>query len=469
MKLQKGSVLTIVEWVFSVMFLITGLAFLFSYPVAGIFLLLIGLLLLPPLYSKLKHVIFKKAKYNITWWQRGIAILVLFILAITFTPKTGTSSTGANAYLKSNASSLASSKATISSSAPSSALASSTAPVQTSVNGNLTVDFIDVGQGDSELIRQGGQTMLIDSGPHESESKFMSFINSQGISEINYLVLTHPHEDHIGNATEILQKYKVDNLLMTSATTNTSTFEKLITTASSKKANGLKITNPKLGSTFSLSGAKCDVFGPVNPDMKDLNTCSIVLKITYGNTKFLFTGDSQTSNEAGMIGKGFDLSADVLKVGHHGSHTSSSQAFLSAVHPKYSIIEVGKGNSYGHPTQAVLDRLLKIGSQIFRTDEQGTIVCTSDGNTIKFDKASTPEKQQAPPSSSAVTQTPVPPVTQQAPTTDNSRTVYWTPGGKSYHYSRNCPTLSRSKTINSGTLAEAEAAGKNDPCDKCVK
>ena len=219
-----------------------------------------------------------------------------------------------------------------------------------------------------------------------------------------------------------------------------------------------------------MGDTSCITYGPVNTDADNLNTYSIVIKLTYGNTKFLFTGDAESTNESGMLSKGFDLAADVLKVGHHGSDTSTSQLFLNAVHPKYSVIEVGKGNSYGHPTQATLNRLSNVGAQVLRTDESGTIVCTSDGATIKFDKSASPVKPQAPP---VVAVTPVAPpvvaVIPAVPATDNSRIVYWVPNGKSYHYTDKCSTLSRSKTILHGTLAEAIAAGKTDPCNVCVK
>jgi competence protein ComEC len=475
MRLKKGLALRNIEWCLSVFFLLMGFVLMFSYTVTGIMLLITGLLLLPPLYGIIKKVMLKKAKYNIPWWQRGIAILLFFILAIVFTPKS-VSTANENIALKNHqTNSLLSSSSSLSSVAPSSAastVASTVSAASSSLNGNITIDFIDVGQGDSELIRQGNQTMLIDTGPGSSESKLISFLSSQNISEINYLIMTHPHEDHIGNADVVLQKYKVDNLLMTQYTTNTKAFENLLTAANTAKTKGMKVTNPSLGSSFKLGDATCQVLGPVNPDSGDLNTCSIVLEITFGKIKFLFTGDAQASNESGMIAKGYDLSADVLKVGHHGSNTSTSQAFLNAVKPKYAMIEVGKGNTYGHPTQTTLNRLAGIGAQVFRTDELGTIVCTSDGISIKFDKAASPVKPQAPPASSTTSEVSAASsavtVAPAAPATDNSRIVYWTPNGKSYHYSKNCSTLSRSKTILSGTLQQALDAGKTDPCNVCV-
>jgi len=481
----------IISWVFSSMLLLSGVTQI-TRSISCIFFILAGAILMPPVYKLIRNYMAVKLKFNIKTWQKSIAITLAVILAFAFMPQTSsTSYTQANAndktdYLKvSSISSAASSK--VSSPAPtvsskvSSAAAStvpSSIPAQTTtVNGNLVISYIDVGQGDSELIQQGGQTMLIDAGTTESTSSLLAYLKTKSISKIDYLVLTHPHEDHIGGADDVINAYSIGKVYMPNVVTTTKAFTNVLT---AMKAKGLSAAQPEPGSSFKLGDTNCITYGPVNTDAGNLNTYSIVIKLMYGNTKFLFTGDAESTNESGMLSKGFDLAADVLKVGHHGSDTSTSQLFLNAVHPKYSVIEVGKGNSYGHPTQAALNRLSNVGVQILRTDESGTIVCTSDGATIKFDKSASPVKPQAPP---AVTVTPVTPpvvavapvappvvvVTPAVPATDNTRIVYWVPSGKSYHYTDKCSTLSRSKIILSGTLAEALAAGKTDPCDKCVK
>jgi len=164
-------------------------------------------------------------------------------------------------------------------------------------------------------------------------------------------------------------------------TNNTKTFKDVVKAMNSK---GLKATPPNPGDIFKLGDANCSILSPINTNPKDLNTYSIVIKVVFGNNKFLFTGDAQASNEEDMINKGYDLSADVLKVGHHGSNTSTSQVFLDKVKPKYAVISVGKGNDYGHPTAATMKRLKANAIKVFRTDENGTIICTSDGKNISF-------------------------------------------------------------------------------------
>lgn len=248
-------------------------------------------------------------------------------------------------------------------------------------SGKLKIHFIDVGQGDSELIQSQNENMLIDTGTNESKNSLISYLKQQNIKKIDYLVLTHPHEDHIGGADAVIENFDIGKIYMPHVTSNTRTFRSL---AKAIKAKGLKAESPELSSTFKLGGADCIVYGPINTVQKDLNTFSIVIKVTFGKNRFLFTGDAQASNEKDMMEKGYDLSSDVLKVGHHGSHTSTSDAFLNAVNPKYAVISCGKGNDYGHPHKSTMKKLEAKSIPVYRTDECGTIVCESDGSNISF-------------------------------------------------------------------------------------
>lgn len=250
-----------------------------------------------------------------------------------------------------------------------------------SVTGQLKVHYINVGQGDSILIQQGSQTMLIDTGTSESRSSLIAYLNNQNISKIDVLVLTHPHEDHIGGAEAVIKGFDIGAIYMPKVTANTKTFKSVVSAVSKK---GLKAKAPNAGDTFNIGSANCTILGPINRKAKDLNTYSIVIKLVFGNNKFMFTGDAQTCNEEDMLNKGFDLSADVLKVGHHGSHTSTSSAFLNKVNPKYAVISCGQSNDYGHPHKVTMDRLKAKGITVYRTDESGNIVCISDGNNISF-------------------------------------------------------------------------------------
>ena len=243
----------------------------------------------------------------------------------------------------------------------------------------LEVYFLDVGQGDSEILRYGDKTMLIDAGTNASTNVLLSDIKSLGITQFDIVVATHPHEDHIGGLDAVINNFSIGKLYMPRVTTTTKTFSDVLTAIKNK---GYTVTAPVPGSTFNLGDVQCMVLAPNSQKYDDLNNYSIVIKVTYGSTSFLFTGDAQTLSEQEMLGKGFDMKADVLKVGHHGSDSSTSPQFLKAVSPKYGVIEVGKGNDYGHPHQITLDKLAAANVKVYRTDLNGTILFKSDGSAI---------------------------------------------------------------------------------------
>lgn len=249
------------------------------------------------------------------------------------------------------------------------------------VNGQLKIHYINVGQADSILVQQGNHNMLIDTGTNTSTNTLIAYLKGQNIYKLDYLILTHPHEDHIGGADAVINTFNIGIVYMPKVTSNTKTFKDVVA-AMNKKS--LKAKQPVVGDSFKLGEASCNILGPINTVSGDLNTYSIVLKLTFGNNKFMFTGDAQISNEKDVINKGFDLSADVLKLGHHGSHTSSSQEFLNKVNPKYAVISCGVKNDYGHPHKEVMERLQTMKIKVYRTDESGTIICTSDGKNISF-------------------------------------------------------------------------------------
>lgn len=242
----------------------------------------------------------------------------------------------------------------------------------------LQIWFLDVGQADSILIQNGDANMLIDAGNNEDGKKLVSYFQSLGIESFQYVIGTHAHEDHIGGMDDIIDNFDIDTFYMPDAITTTATFESVL---DSLEAKNIAFQTPSIDSIFKLGNATIDVLY-VGTDDSDLNNTSIVLKLTYGNTSVLFMGDAEKEVETIIEKK--DISADVLKVGHHGSNTSSSKTFLEKVNPSYAIISVGTGNSYGHPSNTTIQNLENQNIQIYRTDENGTIIMTSDGTDITF-------------------------------------------------------------------------------------
>ena len=253
--------------------------------------------------------------------------------------------------------------------------------VERPADSSFSVYFLDVEQGDCALILCDGEAMLIDGGESDQSSKVYSVLSNRGITHLNYLIATHPHSDHIGGLSGALQVADVDTALSPVTSYDSKQFSSLTKYISQ---SGVTLTVPRAGDRFSLGSAQVQVIGPVTQTWEDINDSSIVLKITYGKTSFLFTGDMETTSEKAVLEAGFNPSADVLKVAHHGSSSSTSRTFLDAVNPSYAVISVGTGNSYGHPTDEVLRRLEASSIQTYRTDLHGDIHCTSDGQTVTF-------------------------------------------------------------------------------------
>lgn len=247
------------------------------------------------------------------------------------------------------------------------------------VSTDLKIYYFDVGQADSILITNNGHNMLIDAGNNEDGPKLVSYIQKElGITDFDYVVGTHPHEDHIGGLDDIINNFNVKNVYLPDVITTTKTFEDVLDAIDKKN---LSITTPKIEDTFKLGEANFTVIY-TGTNEKDLNSTSIVLKMIFGNYSYLFTGDATEEVEKAILNKNIDI--DVLKVAHHGSEYSTTEDFLTKVTPTYAIISVGANNSYGHPSQEILNRLKKYTEKIYMTSEVGTIVLSSDGKEIEI-------------------------------------------------------------------------------------
>ena len=247
---------------------------------------------------------------------------------------------------------------------------------------DMYVHFIDVGQGDAALIQTASGNLLIDAGTSDSIEALTNYINALGVETLDYAIFTHPHADHIGGATAMLNTYTIKNVIMPNAVSTSATFEKMLAAI---EAEQCEVIEGKAGVSFSMGEVQVDLLAPVSDDFKDLNNASVVAKITYGNVSFLFTGDAETSSESEMLEQNAaKLNADILKVGHHGSSTSSSVKFLAAVSPEVAVVSVGLYNEYGHPHAEVVSRLEDIDAAIYRTDKNGRVVIYTDGTKYEI-------------------------------------------------------------------------------------
>lgn len=247
-------------------------------------------------------------------------------------------------------------------------------------NGKLQVHFLDVGQGDATLIVCDGEAMLIDAGENDKGTLVQNHLIAVGIDSLRYMIGTHPDSDHIGGMDVVLYKFDCDTVIMPEFSRDTSAYRDVIDTM---KQKGYTNTVPVVGDTYTLGSATFTILAPVR-DYEDSNNNSVAILLTYGNTRFLFTGDAEKEAEKDILASGLPLQADVYKAGHHGSSTSSSEEFLRAVNPTYSVISCAENNDYGHPHAEVLNNFRAMGIQVFRTDEQGSIIATSDGETITW-------------------------------------------------------------------------------------
>lgn len=331
------------------------------------------------------------------------------------------------------------------------------------------VHFIDTGNSDSILIKEGKKAMLIDGADNDDEKSLVAYIKAQGVTELEYVIATHPHADHIGALDSVIKSFPINYLFVANGDADSKTYRDFINAAMDKK---LTPSVPLEGKQFMLENSYFEVFN-TNGGV-DTNEQSLVLLYTNGNDKMLFTGDAEKGTEAEILDQ--MVKVDVLKVGHHGSHSSTTQPFLDKVDPEYAVITTGTGNKYGHPHIETVDKLKAASIEVHRTDECGDVIFLSTGNGVSTDcqpgsynrggtstslASNSNAKPSSPNPSSTVKSSSTPSASEDVATVN---TVYWTPNGKSYHTTDSCSALAKSKTILSGTIEES---GKNDPCDRC--
>ena len=325
-------------------------------------------------------------------------------------------------------------------------------PAELPEDSTFEVHYLDVGQGDCSLVLCDGHAMLIDGGESSESSKVYAYLKQHGISHLDYMVASHAHSDHIGGLSGALNYATVDTAFCPVTDYDSKTFDSMVKYLDKQ---GIGITVPSADDEFMLGSAHVQVLGP-QQIYDDPNDTSIVMKVTYGETSFLFTGDAERTAEADILDAGYDLSSTVLKVGHHGSDTSTSYPFLREIMPEYAVIQVGKDNSYGHPTEDTLSRLRDAEVKVYRNDLQGDIVCSSDGKTVSF----TTTKNES------VQTNPTVVVTPEADQLDNAGEYIGNKNSKKFHLPT-CKNLPAEKNRIYFDSRQAAVEAGQSPCGNC--
>ncbi len=322
----------------------------------------------------------------------------------------------------------------------------------------FSVLFLDVGQGDSALVQCDGHTMLIDGGDRSNSQKIYSVLKKQGISHLDLVIASHSHADHVGGLAAAFQAADAELVLCSTTIASGETFQNFSRYAT-QNGNGIQV--PEAGTIYPLGDAQVEILGlNATPEGND---SSIILRVTYGQNSFLFTGDASFEAENALIRSGIDLQADVLKVGHHGSSDSTSEAFLTAVGPKYAVISVGRQNSYGHPSAATLELLRETCRSVYRTDLQGDILITSDGSRLSVSPGKSASGEEI------FTPGVFPEPTAGVPNEASQYSYIANKNSMVFHLT-SCPSVTQMKESNkvflTGTREDAVAQGYS-PCGNC--
>lgn len=251
------------------------------------------------------------------------------------------------------------------------------------INNDLEIHFLDVGEADCALISSHGENALIDAGNTIDGNKIVKYLESLGIADFKYLFGTHAHEDHIGGLANVIYNFNIDNVYMPNVPSKYKSYQNVLKALNKKN---LELKNPINDEEFKLGESTLKIIYNGEKE-EDINNSSLIIKLTYKNNSFLFTGDTTKEVEDKILDK--DLNSNLLKVSHHGSNDASSANFLVRVHPNYAIISVGKENDYHHPHQVTLDKLERLETKVYRTDQDGTIIVKSDGENINIETIQT--------------------------------------------------------------------------------
>ena len=390
---KKKSSGNVVNWCFAVFMLLAGMVYVGSF--SGVIFALLGIALLPitPVKNVIDKIVPKKKSLRI------LIAVAIFVVGCCIAPQTemntpyptnpsdiNMSTQGENYPSSESTSGMPTTPTSNTSTEPVTdpiepsvqPTVPTTTPTEPPEDSTFEVHFIDVGQADAALVLCDGKAMLIDGGNVADSNVIYTYLKKYNITHLDYVIGTHAHEDHIGGLAGALNRATVGIAYCPTTSADTDAFDNFV---KALNRQGVSITVPSTGDSFTLGSATCNILA-VNTDKSDPNNTSIVLRIVYGDTSFMFTADAERVVEQAILNSGAEIGSTVLKVGHHGSDTSTSYVWLREIMPQYAVISVGKGNSYGHPTEEVLSRLRDAEVKTFRTDMQGDIVCVSDGTTV---------------------------------------------------------------------------------------
>jgi competence protein ComEC len=245
----------------------------------------------------------------------------------------------------------------------------------------FTITFLDVGQGDSTLIQCDNQALLIDAGPNSNAEALVNTLKATQITRFDFVVATHPHEDHIGGIDSIIRNFDVEQIIMPRVSTTTQSFSDLLQVI---RETNITIVEPSPGRTFNIGSALCTILAPNNTAYEELNDYSIVLRIEYADNSAILMGDAESVSEKELLAKNYFLKSTIMKVAHHGSNSSTTDEFLNAVSSEYAVISVGRNNDYGHPHQETISRLVSKGIKLYQTDLNGKIIFSSNGTSFEI-------------------------------------------------------------------------------------
>ena len=335
------------------------------------------------------------------------------------------------------------------------------------VEGQLEVHFLDVGQGDSTLIKSGEHAMLIDAGENEKGEDVKEYLKSQHVEKLDYIIGTHPDSDHIGGMDVAIDTFDSEKIFMPDLEKDTKTYQEVIDSAKEKSE---EIVEPEVGETYELGDAEFTIVSPIGDDYSNSNNYSIGILLEHGENKFLFVGDAEEESEEEMLEHHVDVDADVYKVSHHGSSTGTSEEFLKEISPEYAVISCGEGNSYGHPHAEVLNELRAEGVEVFRTDEQGTIVAMSDGKKIEWNMSASDDWVSGEPTGSAAQRAEEDDKGETEDSVGEKQTYILNTNTKKYH-APDCGSIATMKEKNKEERQTSEDVLLKEgytPCQNCL-